>query len=120
MSVSNSIRIIGRMGKDPQMEYKGQDASLPVTKVSVAADRSRSEGTDWFNVVAFRQTAEFLNEYGSKGRLLAIEGEMRQNRWQDDDENWHERWELIANDVRFLDSPPEKEPNQEQEEPDFV
>jgi hypothetical protein len=39
MSVSNSIRIIGRMNTDPQMEDKGQDANLPVSKVSVAVDR---------------------------------------------------------------------------------
>ncbi|MBC8330422.1 MAG: single-stranded DNA-binding protein, partial [Anaerolineae bacterium] len=63
MAKLNKIQIIGRLGKDPEMSYKGQDGDTAVTKISVAADRKRDkETTDWFNVVAFGQTAEFINQ----------------------------------------------------------
>ena len=104
MAKLNKIQIIGRLGKDPEMSYKGQDGDTAVTKISVAADRKRDkETTDWFNVVAFGQTAEFINQYGKKGRLVYIEGEMRNNRWTDDDGNTRDWWEIAVSDFQFLD-----------------
>ena len=65
MAKLNKIQIIGRFGKDPEMSFKGQNGDVAVTKVSVAAERKRDKETvDWFNVVAFGQTAEFINQYG--------------------------------------------------------
>jgi len=100
----NKIQIIGRLGKDPEMSFKGKDSDLAVTKMSVAANRKRDKDvTDWFNVVAFGQAAEFANQYGSKGRLVYIEGEMRNNRWEDEDGNTRDWWEIAVNDFQFLD-----------------
>ena len=101
MSV-NKIHIIGNLGKDPEMSYRGKDG-LAVTKFSVAVNRPKNNGTDWFNCVSFRKTADFVNTYGSKGRKVYVEGEMRQNRWTDDDGQNHTSWELVANRVEFLD-----------------
>jgi single-strand DNA-binding protein len=105
MATNNSIHIIGNMGKDPEMSYKGQDGDVPVTKVSVAVQRKRDKDADpdWFNVVAFYGTAEYLNQYGEKGRKVAIEGEMRQNRWETEDGQPRSTYELVAQDVQFLD-----------------
>lgn len=105
MSANNNITIVGNLGRDPEMSYKGADGSMAVTKASVAVNRSRGEGTDWFNVVAFRGTAEYFNNYGRKGRKVAIQGEMRQNRWTDEEGNTRTSWELVANNIQFLDRP---------------
>nr|MBC8330663.1 single-stranded DNA-binding protein [Anaerolineae bacterium] len=49
------------------------------------------------------QTAEFINQYGKKGRLVYIEGEMRNNRWEDDDGKTRDWWEIAVSDFQFLD-----------------
>ena len=104
MAKLNKIQIIGRFGKDPEMSFKGQNGDVAVTKVSVAAERKRDKETvDWFNVVAFGQTAEFINQYGKKGRLVYLEGEMRNNRWEDEDGNTRDWWEIAVDDFQFLD-----------------
>ena len=100
----NKIQIIGRLGKDPEMAYKGEKGDLAVTKMSVAVNRKRDkEAVDWFNVVAFGQAAEFANQYGAKGRLVYIEGEMRNNRWEDEEGKTRDWWEIAVNDFQFLD-----------------
>jgi single-strand DNA-binding protein len=113
----NKIHIVGNMGKDPEMSYRGKDGDMAVTKVSVAVNRPKNAGTDWFNVVAFRKTAEFLNEYGAKGRKVYVEGKMRQNRWEDEDGQTHTMWELVANQVEFLDS---RSGDSDPDEPDDI
>ena len=100
----NKIQIIGRLGKDPEMSYRGEKDDLAVTKMSVAVYRKRDKDvTDWFNVVAFGQSAEFASQYGSKGRLVYIEGEMRNNRWEDEDGKTRDWWEIAVEDFQFLD-----------------
>ena len=100
----NKIQLIGRLGKDPEMAYVGKDGDKARTKVSVAVDRPYpGEGTDWFNVVCFGKTAEFVNQYGAKGRRVLIEGVMQNNRWEDQEGNTRDWWEVVAKDVQFLD-----------------
>ena len=103
MSTNNNIRIIGNMGRDPEMTYAGEDGSLEVTKFSVAVNRRKNSGTDWFNCVAFRGTAKFVNDYGAKGRKGAIVGEMRQSKWQTEDGQTRTSWELVVDGIEFLD-----------------
>jgi len=114
MSV-NRIHIIGNMGKDPEMSYKGQDGSMTVTKVSVAVS-DRNDKTNWFNVTAFGKTAEYLNNYGRKGRKVYVEGRMQMSRWQDKEGHNRTSWELVANQVEFLDSKSDNDLN----EPDDI
>jgi len=113
MSANNNIRIIGRLGKTPEMKYG--PSGTAVAKVSVAVDTRRGgedSPPDWFSCVAFGKTAEVVNDYGAKGRLVALDGEMHQNRWEKDGEP-RVSWELTIRSVQFLDKPPA------QEEPDF-
>ena len=118
MSAVNNIHIIGRLGKEPEMKFAS--SGTPFTKVSVAVDTRRNgdeSQPDWFNVVAFNKTAEFLNQYGAKGRLVAVEGEMHQNRWEDQDGTPRTSWELVANSFQFLDKP--RDTASGEDEPDF-
>jgi single-strand DNA-binding protein len=95
----NSIIITGRLGREP--ELRQSDSGTPWATVSVA------EGGDepnWFDVKCFGRTAEVLNEYGSKGRKVAIQGRMVQESYEKDGES-RKTWRLIGNRVEFLDSP---------------
>ena len=105
MSANNSIRIIGRMGRAPELRESRN--GTPVANVSVAVDNRYNDTTDWFRCVFFGETAQITHQYGDKGRLVALEGEMHQNRWIDDGGNDRTSWELTARSIQFLDKAPD-------------
>ncbi len=105
----NNIKITGRLTADPELKTTPNGTS--VTSFSVAVDRSYKgpDGeklTDFFNVVAWRSTAEFICKYFSKGRLILIDGEMQSSKYTDKDGNNRIAWELLANKVEFMGDKP--------------
>lgn len=100
----NVIHLIGRLGKDP--ELRQSEGGTPWCTASLAVD-SGSNGPTWFDVKAFGQPAEFLGTYGRKGRLTYIGGRMVTETFTGKDGQERTVWRVIADTVRFLDSPPE-------------
>lgn len=104
----NHIIIMGRLVRDP--ELRNTPSGTPVTSFTLAVDRdfkSRDSGersTDFIDVVAWRQTAEFVNKYFSKGRMAVVEGRLQIRDWKDKDGNNRRSAEVIANNVYFGDS----------------
>ncbi|MCS7254200.1 MAG: single-stranded DNA-binding protein [Armatimonadota bacterium] len=79
----NQVVIIGRLTRDPQLRYTS--AGVPVTSFVVAVDRYRrnaagERSTDFIPCVAFRQQAEFIGQFGRKGALVSVEGNLRTRR----------------------------------------
>ena len=87
----NRIVIMGRLTRDP--ELRRTQNGTAVTSFSVAVDRdfkSRESGekaTDFIDVVAWRQTAEFVCQYFTKGRMAVVEGRLQIRDWKDKDGN---------------------------------
>lgn len=103
----NNVVLVGRFAKDPEMSYT--QTGTPVTKCRLAVDRGRKgpdgkQQTDWLNVIAFQKTAELVAEYCSKGSLVGIEGRIQSRTWEGEDGKNHEVVEIVANNVRFLES----------------
>jgi single-strand DNA-binding protein len=96
----NAIVVTDRLGRDPEARYS-KDGNLWAT-VSVA--EGRGEEPTWFEVTCFNRTAEVLTEYGSKGRQVALRGQMAQERYEAKDGGQRKAWRLIADWVEFLDS----------------
>lgn len=75
----NRVILMGRLTADPELKKTNSDIS--VTSFSLAVDRNYGKGadrqTDFINCVAWRQTAEFISRYFSKGRLMAVEGSLQ-------------------------------------------
>ena len=94
----NRIVITGRLGKDPEMQYLPSGKAL--TKITVANDVGFGDHkkTTWFNVECWGQNAEFVNDYGKKGRLVAVEGEMVCEQFND-----KYYWKVQFAKVEFLD-----------------
>jgi single-strand DNA-binding protein len=104
----NKVMLIGNVGNDPEMRFTPN--GNPVTSFRVATNRvfSTPEGekkqeTDWFTVVAWNKLAEQCNQFLNKGKLVYVEGRLRNRSWDGTDGQKHFRTEVIASRVTFLD-----------------
>ncbi|MCJ2163262.1 MULTISPECIES: single-stranded DNA-binding protein [unclassified Pseudodesulfovibrio] len=110
----NKVILIGRLGRDPEMSYTPNGQAR--CKFSIATDegyRDRQTGqkvekTEWHNIVAWRQTAEFCGNYLAKGRLVMVEGKLQTRKWQDQSTG-QDRYmtEIVADNVQGLDRSPD-------------
>ena len=103
----NCAIIMGRLTADP--ELKTTQSGISVTSISVAVDRNdtpkgQERQTDFINVVAWRQTAEFVTRYFHKGSMIAIEGSIQTRKYQDKNGNNRTAVEVVANNVSFCGS----------------
>lgn len=102
----NLVVLTGRLTADPELKTTAN--GLSVTTFSIAVDRRYRSGeerqTDFINIVAWRQTAEFITKYFKKGSLIGIEGSIQTRRYQDKNGNNRTAFEVIANNVQFVES----------------
>ena len=103
----NRIIIMGRLTKDPELRRTANGTA--VTSFSVAVDRdfksqSGEKETDFIDVVAWRNTAEFVCQYFSKGRMAVVEGRLQMRDWKDQNGNNRRSAEVVADNVYFGDS----------------
>lgn len=101
----NNVVIMGRMVRDP--ELRQLDNGTSVTTFSVAVDRNYVDKTtnerqaDFLNVVAWRQTADFVCKYFHQGDMIAIEGSLQSRKYTDKDGNNRIAIEIVASNVSF-------------------
>ena len=97
----NCIIIKGRLTSDPELKHTQNDT--PVCSVNVAVDRpySKEKETDFFTVVFWRQAAEFVCKYFSKGQEILVQGEMQSRKYEDKEGNNRVAWEVKADRVEF-------------------
>lgn len=100
----NRVVIMGRLVAEPELKTTG--SGISVCSFCVAVDRNyvkqgTERQTDFINVVAWRQTAEFLCKYFGKGQLIALEGSLQSRTYQDRDGNNRSVTEVIADNVFF-------------------
>ena len=104
----NRIIIMGRLVRDP--ELRTTQSGVSVTSFTLAVDRdfknrdSGEKSTDFIDVVAWRQTAEFICKYFGKGRMAVAEGRLQIRDWKDRDGNNRRSAEVVADNVYFGDS----------------
>lgn len=122
----NRIILMGRLTKDP--ELKNTQSGIPMCRFSIAVDRAYSKGqekqTDFFDITAWRQTAEFVAKYFSKGRMILVEGKLQNNNYTDQNGVKHYQNVVIADSVAFCgdksgnqqngQAPPAQQPYQNQ------
>lgn len=111
----NRIILMGRLAADPELRTTQSGVSVASFRIGVARDYDR-EQTDWINVVAWRQTAEFVSKYFSKGSMIALEGTLQSRQYQDRDGNNRTAYEVQVDRVWFAGGKqeekerPQKEP----------
>lgn len=102
----NLVVLTGRLTADP--ELKTTQSGISVTSFSIAVDRRYRAGeekqTDFINIVAWRQSAEFVAKYFKKGSLIGIEGSIQTRKYTDKNGNSRTAFEVVANNVQFVES----------------
>lgn len=114
----NKIFLQGRLTRDPELRRTGSGTA--VTSFSLAVDRdfksqSGEKETDFIEVVAWKNTAEFVSKYFSKGRMAVVEGRLQIRDWTDKAGNKRTTAEVVADNVYFADSK-RSESNENQKE----
>ena len=103
----NKAILMGRLTKDPELKYT--PSNVAVTTFTLAVDRNfarqgEQRQTDFINIVAWRQTAEFVSKYFTKGQLVAVSGSIQTRTWDDNEGKRHYVTEVVADDVYFAES----------------
>ena len=101
----NRIVLIGRLTRDPELRYTQNGTgvcsfTLAVDRRFKSADGTR--GTDFVNIVAWRQLGELCANYLAKGKLAAVEGRLQIRSYTDKEGNKRTAAEVVADDVNFL------------------
>lgn len=103
----NRIIVMGRMTRDPELRRTNSGTAVASFTVAVNRDFKTQSGkkeTDFIDVVAWRNTAEFVSKYFSKGRMAVVDGRLQLRDWADKDGNKRRSAEIVADSVYFGDS----------------
>lgn len=103
MQSNNVVVLIGRLVRDPELRHT--PSGTAVCTFSIAVDRSaqkdREKQTDFIDIVAWRQTAEFISKYFAKGKLISLCGSIQTRTYQDKNGNNRKAFEVVADSVSF-------------------
>ena len=118
----NRIVIQGRLTRDP--ELRRTQNGIAVTSFSLAVERSfKSQSgereTDFFDVVAWRNTAEFVTKYFTKGRMAIVEGRLEFRDWVDREGQKRRSAEVVAENVHFAGDAPRRDNSGEYGAPSY-
>ncbi len=108
----NRVILMGRLTQNP--ELRETPNNVPVLSFSIAVDRSfgREKQTDFINLVAWRQTADFIRRYFIKGQMIAIEGSLQSRRYTDKQGNNRTAYEVVVDQAHFAGAKRENAPVQ--------
>ena len=109
MADLNHVVLIGRLTRDAELKYTS--GGQAVCKFSIAVNRRKKNGDQWedeasfFDIVVWGRQGESLNQYLVKGKMVGVDGELRQDRWQQDGQN-RSKVEIVANYLQLLGGSP--------------
>lgn len=102
----NKVILMGRLVADPEMRQTS--AGIPVVRFRIAVDRpyqkDKERQADFISVTAWRSTAEFVNRFFSKGKMIIVEGSLRNNDYTDNNGIKHYNMDVLADNVAFGES----------------
>ena len=103
----NHIVLMGRLTRDPELRRTAN--GVAVASFTLAVDRDfaaagAEKETDFIDIVAWRNTAEFVSKYFTKGRMAVVCGRLQIRNWNDKEGNKRRSAEVIADNVYFGDS----------------
>lgn len=105
----NKVTVMGRLCADPELRRTQNGISVCNARIAVERDYTDGSGereTDFFSIVAWRGTADFLSNYFDKGRKVVVSGRLQTRTWTDQENHKRVTVEIVAESVYFADSKP--------------
>lgn len=102
----NNVVLMGRLTKDPELKQTPQGVSVVTFSLAVDRNYGRTEEkqTDFINIIAWRNTADFVSKYFTKGQLVAVRGRLQTRTWQDQNGQKRYATDVVADEVFFAES----------------
>lgn len=103
----NKAIIMGRLTRDPELRRTQNGVAVAAFSLAVEQDYKGPDGTratDFIDCVAWRNTADYVCKYFTKGRMAVVEGKIQVRNWKDQDGNNRRSTEVVAESVYFADS----------------
>lgn len=102
----NSVQLIGRLTRDPEVRYT--DGGASIARFSLAVERrfkqENGADADFINIVSFGKTAEFIEKYFHKGMKIALNGRIQTGSYTDKDGKKVYTTDIVAENVEFCES----------------
>ncbi len=108
----NKVILIGNLTKDPELRTTQSGVSVCTFRIAVSRRFANAQGvreSDFFDVVAWRQSADFVSRYFSKGRRIAVVGSLQNRSYEAKDGTKRTVTEIVADEVEFADSRPSQD-----------
>lgn len=108
MADINSVVLVGRLVRDAELKYTS--GGMPICEFSIAVNTRRKQGDDWiddpnfFDVTLFGRQGEAIQQYLTKGKPVGVEGQLRQDRWQNQEGQNRSKVSVVAKNVMLLGS----------------
>ena len=102
----NKVVLMGRLTADPELKRTTSDIAVTSFRIAVGRNYSKDGAerqADFFNIVCWRSTAEFVSKYFSKGKMIVVAGSLQARTWVDKEGKNRETVEVIADEVHFAD-----------------
>ena len=107
----NKVILMGNLVADPELRYT--QSNVPVTSFRIAVSRrfktENQPDADFITIVAWRGTAEFINQYFSKGKGILVCGQVQSRNWTDSEGNKRTAVEVVAEEVSFVEKRTQEE-----------
>lgn len=108
----NSVQLTGRLTRDPEVRYSGE---MAIARFNIAIDRQKTQknpdpGADFPSIVCFGKTAQLVERYIKKGRMVGVTGRIQTGSYEGKDGKTVYTTDVVADRVEFLDRAGEEEP----------
>jgi single-strand DNA-binding protein len=112
----NRVILMGRLTKDPELRHTANNIQVCLFTLAVNRNFKKDGGereADFINCVAWRNTAEFVNKYFSKGLQVVVSGRLQTRTWDDDEGKKHYVTEVVVDEAYFAESKKDYKPKNE-------
>ena len=113
----NKFIITGRLTRNPELRYTSNNVAI--TELNLAINNKKDD-TTFLTIKVFNKTAETCNEYLKKGDLIAVEGNIKNNNYEDEAGKMHYRTDFIGNKIEFLSMKKKEEVKEEKQDRNSV
>lgn len=106
MASFNKVILIGNLVENPELKVTPSGVAVTNFRIAVSRRFKNKDGqaeADFINIVAWRQTAEFVKQHFEKGKSILICGSLQSRSWKDNDGNNRSTLEVVADEVSFVE-----------------